>query len=140
MFLGQKHLQAHLLHEARVSAAQLAPNGSNSNCFDGFLPIVINMTGYSILFVYLYGHPSIGMGGANKLRVGSLGGLLKAIRLPWIVAGDFNMSPDALKASNVAKELDGVSRVAAGGGTCAQKKAPTLFSTICCARRVPSLS
>eukprot|EP00959_Pyramimonas_sp_CCMP1952_P104905 2192924-Pyramimonas_sp.AAC.1 len=40
MFLGRKHLQAHLLPEARAVRAQVSETGHSA--FDGFSPIVIN--------------------------------------------------------------------------------------------------
>eukprot|EP00959_Pyramimonas_sp_CCMP1952_P202541 4235539-Pyramimonas_sp.AAC.1 len=86
--------------------------------------MVINFTGYSMLVVYFYGHPSVLMRGANRARFSRLGGLLKATRLPWAVVGDFNVSPAVPQASPFAHQLDAVSCTAPGGGTCAQKKRP----------------
>eukprot|EP00959_Pyramimonas_sp_CCMP1952_P384628 8060852-Pyramimonas_sp.AAC.1 len=114
MFMGRKHLQAHLLPEARAARAQLSETGHAA--FDGFLPIVINFNGYSMIIVLIYGHPSLGMRGLNKTRFSRLGGLLQATRLPRAIVGDFNAPPEAVKASLFAQGLSGVVRTAPGGG------------------------
>ena len=58
MFLGKNHLQAHLLPEAVAARSQLSEVGSSA--FDGFLPMVVNFSGFSLVIVTYYGYCSQG--------------------------------------------------------------------------------
>ena len=121
LFMSQFHLQAHRLYETTVASQHLSEPDQTS--LDGFVATVVHMTGYSIIIVTLYGLPSLGMRGANRRRFQKIGGLLAAVRLPWILIGDFNMTPAVLSASQFGQKLGGIVRTAEGGvGTCAQKK------------------
>eukprot|EP00959_Pyramimonas_sp_CCMP1952_P391879 8212180-Pyramimonas_sp.AAC.1 len=81
------------------------------------------------------------MNGHNKVRFQRLGGLLKAIRLPWVVVGDFNMEPDILAASRFVQNVHGVIRTAGPEGTCAnpQGRDKVLDYVLCSPEATPFL-
>eukprot|EP00959_Pyramimonas_sp_CCMP1952_P332393 6960328-Pyramimonas_sp.AAC.1 len=62
------------------------------------------------------------MAGLSRERFRRLGGLLGAMRTPWAVIGDGNMTPEALARSTFVEKVGGVLRVADVVGTCAQKE------------------
>eukprot|EP00959_Pyramimonas_sp_CCMP1952_P304330 6368969-Pyramimonas_sp.AAC.1 len=77
----------------------------NSQQFDGMVPVVVHMPGFSFVLISFYGWSGIGFSGENLLQYRPLGGLLRALQLPWIVVGDFNISAAALFHSQFASKL-----------------------------------
>eukprot|EP00959_Pyramimonas_sp_CCMP1952_P306575 6416214-Pyramimonas_sp.AAC.1 len=47
----------------------------------------------------------MGLHGANLGRFNRLLGLLWALQLPWVVVGDFNLSPAALSRAGIVERL-----------------------------------
>ena len=87
LILVKNHRAAQLLDEARSATGLKAARGG-SNSFDGFVPCVFHMRGFAIAVFVFYGISGIGMCNENVSRFRKLGGLLRALQLPWIVVAD----------------------------------------------------
>ena len=133
-FLAQAHLQAYKLAEAHVAAKHLRDGHHRS--LDGFLPMVLQFSGYSVAYIVLYGHPTIQMSGKNRLRFQRIGAVLQALKMPWVLCGDFNMTPATLLKSEFPQRLDAVIRTADVVGTCSQKKdkPDTMIDYVLCSK------
>ena len=70
-----------------------------------------------VVIIY-YGVSSVGLAGANLVRLRRIGCLLRALRFPWVVVGDWNVSPQTLQASGFLREVGGVTRFADVEYTC----------------------
>ena len=68
------------------------------------------MSGFSILIVLFYAHPSVQFGGDNAQRFSKLGAFLRSVKLPWLVAGDFNIDVNVVARSDFCKRVGGVIR------------------------------
>eukprot|EP00959_Pyramimonas_sp_CCMP1952_P065757 1373176-Pyramimonas_sp.AAC.1 len=85
--LAKNHLRVHRLPAVRAAGSRLmAPS---HKALDGFAVIM-------------------GLGGANVGRFQRLSGLLHALQLPWLVIGDFNMSPAALTKTGLPQKIGGM--------------------------------
>ena len=113
--MSKGHLQTHVLHEG-IQSASLQARPSTS--VDGFLPVVMHFSGYSIVVIFFYGFCSIGFTGPNLTRYRRLGSLLRSLQLPWAVVGDWNVSPQALAASGFLQQVGGEIRCADVEYTC----------------------
>eukprot|EP00959_Pyramimonas_sp_CCMP1952_P094677 1980680-Pyramimonas_sp.AAC.1 len=71
-----------------------------------------------MVMISFYAHSYIGLRGANLGRFQRLAGLSWSLQLPWIVAGDFNMSPQQLERSGIVSRLHAVVLQAKGTATC----------------------
>ena len=52
-----------------------------------------------IVFISLYLHDGEGLSQRNKTILQIVGALVRDLRVPWAIGGDFNFAPDVLAAS-----------------------------------------
>ena len=55
--------------------------------------MVLRLRGVSLLLGCLYMGHSLGLTGPNVAKLGQLDALIAALRLPFLLIGDFNMAP-----------------------------------------------
>ena len=93
--LSKSHRAVQLLDEARAATCLKAARGGNR--FDGFVPCVFHMRGFSVAVFSFYGIPGVGMSNDSICRFKKLGSLLRAIQLPWIICAEWNFTPSQLQ-------------------------------------------
>jgi hypothetical protein len=97
---------------AKVWSKDSGPMGSWSAC-------KIRGQARDLLVVTLYLKDGEGMSPTNLARLGQFHGLIKSIRVPWIILGDFNMGPDTLDQGGFLDLLGGyVITADNGASTC----------------------
>eukprot|EP00959_Pyramimonas_sp_CCMP1952_P043109 901917-Pyramimonas_sp.AAC.1 len=82
--MSEGHRCVHRVIPRASSVPSFCAEGSDA--LDGFLPVVLHMTGFSIIAVVFYAHPSVGFAGENLQRFARLGAFLKSVQLPWFIA------------------------------------------------------
>ena len=136
-FMSKSHLRAASLSATRAASAKLqAPNHPRS--LDGFVAVTVHFAGYSMVVVTFYAHDGAGVRGSNAGRYQRLAGLLWSLQLPWIVIGDFNISPKNLLRSGIPDRLH--SRIITAGEdvvTCNLGSGTVIDYIMCSASAVP---
>ena len=97
--LIRKHLQSY--------PGRLATRGSKLATERGWVPAFLRGAGYTICIVSLYLVPTIGATGENLTRLRGLGGFLYGLRCPYLVLGDFNMTPQVLAGTGWLRLVHG---------------------------------
>ncbi|MDA8583398.1 hypothetical protein N9L68_04175 [bacterium] len=72
-----------------------------------FLALVIHLKQYAFLLVVIYLETSTGFGPEDMGVLVALGGLIRALQLPYLVVGDLNAPPADLLATGWPQSLDG---------------------------------
>eukprot|EP00959_Pyramimonas_sp_CCMP1952_P215006 4499144-Pyramimonas_sp.AAC.1 len=65
------------------------------------------MRGFSLVRCCFYGHSGVGFRDANVGRLSKLGGLLRPSQIPWIVAADWDLSPESVVRSGWLERVGG---------------------------------
>ena len=69
--------------------------------------VVLRMQGYSILLVQIYLTNGLGPAQDNLVKMHEVESCIRAVGLPAVVAGDWNMEPDGLSSSGWMDRVDG---------------------------------
>ena len=94
-------VQAHYATEALDALAQLRVSGDVVD-LSGFC---WHLRGDSLVMMCGYCRPSIGFAGANRERLQSWAAFLATLTVPWVLFADWNMEPEALRASGWLQTL-----------------------------------
>eukprot|EP00959_Pyramimonas_sp_CCMP1952_P116642 2437878-Pyramimonas_sp.AAC.1 len=105
LFLCEGHRQVHHLSRTQFPIPPLCADGSQS--YDGFLPVILNLQGFSVVLITLCGLCSTGFAGDNLRRFARVGALLQMLKIPWTTLGDFNFPPSVPEASGFLAKVGG---------------------------------
>lgn len=83
--------------------------------FHDFTPVVVTLGPIAIAFAVVYITNGEGMGGRNAAKYAELAVMVKQLRIPWMLIGDWNVSPGAVTASSWLRFIGGVIEVPRGG-------------------------
>ena len=108
LFLSQGHRCTQRVFPKASAVPSFCADGSDA--LDGFLPVVLHMTGFSILAILFYAHPSLGFAGANLQRFAKLGAFLQSVQLPWFIVGDFNIDIGVFQRSAFLERIHGFTK------------------------------
>ena len=75
--------------------------------FDGFAAMSIRFKRVTLVVISVYLQPTIGVKGQNLRRLAMLAALLKSVRGAWVAVGDWNATPDELRASKWDQSVQG---------------------------------
>eukprot|EP00959_Pyramimonas_sp_CCMP1952_P360705 7554569-Pyramimonas_sp.AAC.1 len=115
--MSKGHLQVARLGASKVAASKLqAPNHPSS--LDGFVAVTAHFSGFSMVIASFYAHSGVGVRGLNAGSYQRLAGLLWSLQLPWIVLGDFNISPQNFVRSGIPDRVRGTVITAGDTATC----------------------
>jgi hypothetical protein len=74
----------------------------------GFIATGVRLKGWHLAVVNVYLRDSTGLGAPpNSSIVSALQGFVRSLSFPWIIAGDFNIEPEELQATNLLEMLGG---------------------------------
>eukprot|EP00959_Pyramimonas_sp_CCMP1952_P376829 7892696-Pyramimonas_sp.AAC.1 len=80
-FLARSHRPVQYLSGAQAAGGLRAERG---NMYDGFVPCIVHMRGFSLAIFSFYGHSGVGFRDSNAVRFRKLGCLLRSLQIPWI--------------------------------------------------------
>ena len=75
--------------------------------FWDFVPISLRLKGCNLTAINLYLDSSTGMKGANRSKLTIIGGFVRALKGLWLLAGDWNNTPQELAQSGWLEEIGG---------------------------------
>ena len=116
LFMSQGHRCMRRVFPKASAVPSFCAEGSDA--LDGFLPVVLHMTGFSVIATTFYAHPTVGFAGENLQRFAKLGALLQSVQLPWFIVGDFNIDISVFQRSAFLKRIQGFTRRADIEFTC----------------------
>ena len=68
--------------------------------FRDFCALQWRLASISVTFIGVYLTASVGMAGVNIRKLAAIGALIRTLKGPWILAGDFNMPPEVMAKSS----------------------------------------
>eukprot|EP00959_Pyramimonas_sp_CCMP1952_P215192 4502681-Pyramimonas_sp.AAC.1 len=95
------HLAVHKVGEPSDFSSLCA---ADIEAFDGFLPVTVRLRGCTFVIIVYYGICG-GIAGEGAQRLVRLGAFVRALQLPWIIIGDFNVSPAVLAKSGFIERV-----------------------------------
>ena len=78
---------------------------------------MVRAKGSDFLLVALYMIVGIGPHDGNLERLDQVASLIKSITCPWVIAGDFNMTPEELMEAHFVKGIEGAIMTPCGVST-----------------------
>ena len=93
--------------------------------------ISMRALGGDLVYIALYLLPGLGTSGANAGRLASLTSLIQCLKVPWLIAADWNQSPGSLK--DMLELWNAVVLLPDGNeeATCLQGKGTCIDSVVC---------
>ena len=100
------------------------PQGGERDNWSGCL---VRGSSRDLVVITIYLKDGGGLSPTNLARLGQVQGLIKSLKVPWMMVGDFNMSPQTLQSSGLIDLLEGSIITADGGAsTCTTGKGSLL--------------
>ena len=101
---ARRHLQATSFRHLASSSSQMvglmhAPMDYGRIDFFDFAGIQWRLAGCTLSIFSLYLSDGVGVAGPNLRKLSQLGAVIKGLRGPWLIAGDWNLLPHELQAS-----------------------------------------
>ena len=81
-------------------------DGQRLQC-DNWTATVVRMKGYDVLFISVYMQTGVGPQGTNLHRMAQIAALVNTMAIEFVIAGDWNMTPDELRTSDFDQCISG---------------------------------
>ena len=92
---------------------------------------IVRFKGHDILFVAVYLQDSVGWGGRNGGVLRDIESTCRAMRIGFVIGGDWNMTPEELNEEGWVEHLGGVCKTPPVGATCSSGKGRMLDYAVC---------